>query len=374
MTSLLQSVLSFGVEEEFVLVDPVSRRTVPRAPEVIKLASEHLGDQVRSEFFATQIEFGTLPHEDAAGLRRDLAYGRRVLSDAAERAGCRLAASASAVLSLDPLPIAESTRYRTVAERFSAVVAGMESESSGCHIHIGTLDQVSALRISGLLRPWLPTLQALAVNSPFAAGRDHGCSSWRHFESLLWPTMGPPPVVGPEEYQRRVRLLLDRGTILDRKMIDWYARPSEHVPTVEVRVLDVNPDLDVTVFLAIVLRGLVGALLREDEGSPALAPVTEDQVLAAHEAAARDGLDGIGLDGRTGRELPMRESVESLIEYVAPQVRAQGDAGELRVLQAVLEERGTGAERQRADFGRRHSLADVVDGLVERTCSAGDAL
>src|SRR5690242_18926475 len=101
MTYILQYVLSFGVEKAFELVDPVSRRTVPRAPEVVKLASEHLDDQVRSEFFATQIEFGTLPHEDPAALRRDLACGRRLLCEAAERAGCRLAAAASAVLSLD---------------------------------------------------------------------------------------------------------------------------------------------------------------------------------------------------------------------------------------------------------------------------------
>jgi carboxylate-amine ligase len=370
MTTILQSVLSFGVEEEFVLVDPVTRRTVPRAPEVIKLASEHLDERVQSEFFATQIEFISRPHQDAAGLRQDLARGRRILCDAAERSGCRLAAAASAVLSPDPLPIADSTRYRLLARRFEAVVAGMDSESSGCHIHVGTLDAATALRAAGLLRPWLPTLQALAVNSPFAASRDHGCCSWRHFESLLWPTMGPPPVLELDGYERRVRMLEDRGTILDRKMIDWYARPSEHVPTVEVRVLDVNPDIDVTVFLAIALRGLVAALLSEDEGSPALAPVTEDQVLAAHESAARAGLDAWGLDGRTGAEVPMRQSVESLLEYIGPQVEKLGDAGELRVLAAALAARGTGADRQRADFERRHSLVDVVDGIVERTCGA----
>jgi len=366
MTTILQSVLSFGVEEEFVLVDPVTRRTVPRAPEVIKLASEHLDERVQSEFFATQIEFNTQPHQDVAGLRRDLARGRRILCDAAERSGCLLAAAASAVLSPDSLPIADSTRYRTLARRFAAVVAGLDSESSGCHIHIGTLDPATALLVAGRLRPWLPTLQALAVNSPFAAGRDHGCCSWRHFESLLWPTMGPPPVLEPDAYERRVRMLIDRGTILDRKMIDWYARPSEHVPTVEVRVLDVNPDIDVTVSLAVVLRGLVAALLAEDEGT-ALTSVSEDQVLAAHESAARAGLEGCGIDGRSGEELPMRQSVETLLEYVAPQVERLGDAGELRALRAVLAGRGTGADRQRADFGRRHSLVDVVDGVVART-------
>jgi carboxylate-amine ligase len=179
--------------------------------------------------------------------------------------------------------------------------------------------------------------------------------------------MGPPPVLGKEDYERRIGLLLDRGTILDRKMIDWYARPSEHVPTVEIGVLDVNPDLDRTLFLAILARGLVGTLLLEEAGSPAVAPVAEDEVLAAHESAARAGLDGHGLDGRTGERLPMRESVKSLMDYITPQVDVAGDGRLLRALRETLEQRGTGADRQRADFARRASLFDVVDGLADRT-------
>ncbi|MFB6580144.1 MULTISPECIES: hypothetical protein [unclassified Streptomyces] len=44
-------------------------------------------------------------------------------------------------------------------------------------------------------------------------------------------------------------------------MIYWYARPSEHVPTLEIRVCDVNADLDVVLLLTAVVRGLATALL-----------------------------------------------------------------------------------------------------------------
>ncbi len=46
------------------------------------------------------------------------------------------------------------------------------------------------------LRPWLPVLRALSVNSPFWRGKDTGYASWRTQMWGRWPTAGPAEPFG----------------------------------------------------------------------------------------------------------------------------------------------------------------------------------
>ncbi|MFE9561535.1 glutamate-cysteine ligase family protein [Streptomyces sp. NPDC006487] len=98
--------------------------------------------------------------------------------------------------------------------------------------------------------PWLPVLQALAAYSPFDRGRDSGYASRRAVEHARWPAVGPAPVLDEAGYEHCAEELVRSGTVLDRRMIYWYARPSEHVPTPEIRVADVNARIGTVVLLA----------------------------------------------------------------------------------------------------------------------------
>jgi carboxylate-amine ligase len=49
----IEQVLTFGVEEEFVLADTVSRITVPRAPEVLEKIARQLGPRAQREFYTS---------------------------------------------------------------------------------------------------------------------------------------------------------------------------------------------------------------------------------------------------------------------------------------------------------------------------------
>ncbi|MFD0345241.1 glutamate-cysteine ligase family protein [Kitasatospora aburaviensis] len=71
------------------------------------------------------------------------------------------------------------------------------------------------------------------------------------------------PVLDEAQYEALADALVECGVLLDRRMIYWYARPSEHVPTLEVRIADVNADLDTVLLLAGLLRGLAAVLLDE---------------------------------------------------------------------------------------------------------------
>ncbi|MEW1908690.1 glutamate--cysteine ligase [Kitasatospora sp. NPDC085895] len=366
-----------GVEEEFLLVDRHSRLPVGRAPGVVKEASDVLGERVQTEFFTSQAEVCTRPARSLPELRADLVHLRAVLREAAAGADCRPVGTAMPVIADGhPPTITDSARYRRISEHVGAVATSPEGLVCGCHVHVGVPCRARALALNNRMRPWLPIVQALAVNSPFSAGRDTGYASWRHAFYRRWPTVGPAPRLDEPGYRATVGGLLDAGVILDTAMIYWYSRPSEHVPTLEVRVADTSADVDTTLLVAALVRGLATTMLAELPEDPVAAGPdgagadTTAMIDAAHWSAALCGINGNGTDPVTGRVAPMRHLVDLLVERARPGLEAAGDVGTVRQLLAGLCTAGTGADRQRAAFARRGRYGDVVDELAALTAAA----
>jgi carboxylate-amine ligase len=267
------------------------------------------------------------------------------------------------------LPITDTGRYRRIAEHVGPVADQVGGEICGCHVHIGDLTKSEALAVANRLRPWLPVLQALGANSPFCEGRDSGLASCRAAHYGDWPTVGPPPVLDESAYELLADRLVSSGVILDRRMIYWFARPSEHLPTLEVRIADVNADADVTVLLAVLVRGLTRVFLTEAR-SGAGCPVVRQEVLrAAHRRAVRGGLRGTGLDPLTGEAVAMPLLLARLIERAESGLEAAGDLSRAYALAARVLRDGTGADRQRAALDRHASLRRVVDHLAGLTAA-----
>ncbi|MCB5169498.1 glutamate--cysteine ligase [Streptomyces bambusae] len=366
------SVLTMGVEEEFVLVDRDTRRPVDRAPEVIATAAGELGPRVQTEFFNAQVEACTEPAADLGRLRDDLVRLRRTVGAAAAEHGCRLVATGTPVLPpARPLTVTDSERYRRMARQFAALVGRFDGLVCGCHVHVGTLDRSEALALANHMRPWLPVLQSLAGNSPFSGGRDTGFESWRFMEFSRWPTVGPAPVLEEPQYEAYVGALVAQRVLMDRRMVYWFARPSEHCPTLEIRVADVNAELDTVVLLAALVRGLAASLLAADvaEGRPP-PDVPDRRLRAAHGLAAAQGRAGTGLDPVTGAARPAEDLVDALVARAAPGLEAAGDRERVAQLLGRLRTRGSGAARQRAVLRRRGRLTDVVDALALTTTAA----
>lgn len=362
------TILTMGVEEEFVLVDRATRAPANRAPEVIRRAARELGAQVQAEFFNAQIEICTRPTARRDDLRDQLSRLRKVVGTAAEESGCMPVACGTPVLPPgEPLTVTDSDRYRLMAQRFASLITSDDGLVCGCHVHVGSLDRERALALAVHMRPWLPVLQALAGNSPYAQRQDTGYESWRAVEHARWPTVGPTPVLDEAAYLAHVERLVRNGTLLDNRMVYWHARPSEHVPTLEVRVADVNADLDTVVLLALLVRGLATYLLPRVDASAPPPRIPDPSLLRAHRLAAVQGLGGIGLDPVDGRERPAVDLVDALIARVRPALDETGDTDWVQAQWARIRTDGGGAARQRAVFRRHGRLSAVVDELAAAT-------
>src|SRR5271166_5935300 len=229
------------------------------------------------------------------------------------------------------------------------------------------------VQVLARLRPWLAPLLAITVNSPIAGGRDTAWASSRYLAWSRWPTAAPP-AVWPDAaaYDATVRGLITRGAAPDEQGIYFLARLSPRYPTVEVRVADACLDPGTAVLVAGLTRALVETALAEARrGTPAPAAPAR-WVNAALAAAARRGLAGPGADPFTGQAADARSLRSRLLDHVYPALSDRGDAQTITGLLRRLDDRGTGADRQRALFASTGSAPGFTEALARATLSGDE--
>ncbi|MEU5528479.1 glutamate--cysteine ligase [Micromonospora chersina] len=358
--------LTVGVEEEFLLVDPHTGAAVPAVDLVMEQVPAELRGQVEREFQTSQIEIGSPPGLELSSIRHSLAMLRGELAAAAERAGVRLLAIGTGPVDGPVPPVVDKPRFDRMIERFRLLVPG--PGNNGMHVHVGVPDAEIGVQVLNHVRPWLPILHAVTANSPFAKGEDTGYASWRSVEWEHWPSVAPTPwLESHEHYERLIRQLIASGVMLDEGMLYWYARLSAKYPTVEIRIGDVCPSVDDAVLVAALVRGLVATAMTEiAEGQPAV-NTDHHLLVAAHWRAAHDGLEGEGVDFTDGELRPAWELLDRLVERVGPELARHGDLDQVTDLLGGLRRHGSGAARQRAVFARTGKLVDVVADVARQT-------
>jgi carboxylate-amine ligase len=350
-----------GVEEEFLLVDPRTGQVRPAAQQVAPLA----GRQAQRELTQEQLETGTQPVYELAALHGELARLRRHAAEAALASGVALAALGTSPLPATPTTTAD-TRYRTMTAEFGLLAR--EQLTCGCHVHVGVESREEAVGALDRIRPWLACLVAISANSPYWGGADTGYASWRTQMWQRWPSAGPTEAFGSAAaYEELAEDLLRSGVPLDRGMLYYDARPSDHLPTLEVRVADVCGSVEDAVLVAALTRALITTAAREwADGTPPVAARTE-LLRAALWRASRSGVRGELVDVLERRAVPAGSLLDRFVDHIQVALKDAGDTDLVRTgLDRVLHD-GTAADRQRAVYARTPDLSAVVRDAVDRT-------
>ena len=364
--------ITLGVEEEFLLLDPSGGAPVPLGPNVVRMLDGEPGVQQELMRFQVEIATGVCTSLEGAGL--ELARLRRLVADAAAGLGCRLVASGIAPYGAPGLAaVTNAPRYRELARHFGPVVTEVGG-TCGCHVHVGVPSRDLGVQVLARLRPWLAPLLAVSANSPIACGHDTGCASARYAAWSRWPTAAPPEMwPDAAAYEAAIRRLIGRGAAVDEQSIYYFARLSPRYPTVEVRVADVCLDTGATVLLAGLTRALIATALAEARRGTPVPTVPAGRVSAALGAAARNGLEGAGVDPFTGHSADARSLQSRFLDHVHAALSDRGDAHIIAGLLRRLDQRGTGADRQRTLFADAASPSRFVEALA-RLALSGDEL
>lgn len=176
-----------------------------------------------------------------------------------------------------------------------------------------------------------------------------------------WPTSGPTQLHGDARgYADHLRQLVDTGVPLDEGMAYFDARPSQHYPTLEIRVADVCLDPQDAVLVAALCRALVDTASREWRNDVPPDPASVALLRLATWQAGRHGLSGTLLDPATHRPRPAREVVDALVAHVAPALQRSGDLAWVEQRVGHLFTEGTGADTQREILEKQGRLDRAV--------------
>ncbi|WP_433294103.1 carboxylate-amine ligase [Actinoplanes sp. CA-030573] len=355
-----------GVEEEFLLIDPGTGENVAVADRVLTALPDEARAQSRPEFRRSMIEMVTPVCSGLSEVRDTLIRLRREAGRAAQSIGARLVAIGATPVAEPTRTVPDDPRYQHMVRRYGPIAE--DPACCGCHVHVGVPDRELAVQICNHLRVWLPMIQAMTVNSPYWEGADTGYGSWRCAQLERWPSMGPTPLFADAaEYDATVDEMITSGTVLDRHMVYWYARPSDAYPTVEVRVADVCPTVDDVLLLAGLIRALVVTAADDVRAGVRARQVRDCLLSAAHWHAAHDSLDGTLVHpGRSGAR-PAWDVISDLVAAVTPALHRLGDDRLVHDQLDRLRRQGTGAARQRRVRRDGGDLGTVLTAMAAQT-------
>jgi carboxylate-amine ligase len=366
-----------GVEEELLLVDPVTGQARAVAGAVMRGAGEEPADDaaeeppgvLERELQREQLETATEPCHSLDDLGREVRRCRSAAARAAEAQGVRIAAMGTSPLPVEP-SLTGASRYQQMAEAFGLTAS--EQLTCGCHVHVAVDSDEEGTAVLDRIGPWLPPLLALSGNSPYWQGQDSQYDSYRYQAWGRWPSAGPTrPFGSARAYHDTVQAMVGTGTILDQGMIYFDARLSRNYPTVEVRVADVCLLPDDAVLLAALIRGLAETAARSWRAGEPARVIRPELLQLASWRASRSGLGGQLVDPLTGRPAPAGTVISSLLEFVRPALEDAGDWSSAQELAGAVLRRGNGAQAQRAAFQRSGQLAGVVRQVTDQTSGHG---
>ncbi|HET7037043.1 MAG TPA: carboxylate-amine ligase [Thermomicrobiaceae bacterium] len=363
---LRQPSLNIGIEEEYQIIDPVTRELRSYIREILQ--DDHVVlQQIKPELHQSIVEVGTEVWETAADAREDLIRLRRLVIELVGRNGLRIAAAGTHPFS------SWLEQEITPLERYVGVKEDMQDLAQqllifGTHVHIGIEDREFLVHAMNVSRYFLPHVLALSTSSPFWMGRDTGLRSYRSVVFKAFPRTGiPPEFESWPQLHSIVDTLVETSSIPDASKIWWDVRPNPKYPTLEFRICDVCTRVDEAVAIAAIFQAIVAKIwkLRRDNLTFRVYPAT--LIEENKWRVVRRGLDGKLIDFGKREQLAARALERELIEWFVDDVLDDlGSRKEVEYAFRILEE-GTSADRQLAVFRRTGSLKAVVDELIRET-------
>lgn len=325
-----------------------------------------LRELIKPELHQSTVEVGTPVCHTVSDVRTEIARMRGAILDLARQNDLR-------IVSAGTHPFASwMSQEITPRERYRGVVEDMQYLARqllifGIHIHVTVPDRELAIDAMNVLRYMTPHLLALSTSSPFWLGEDTGLKSFRStlFEDI--PRTGVPGhFESYASYETFVRTLVRTGCIEEPTKIWWDIRPHPKYPTLEFRVCDACTRIDEAVCVAALCQALVAKHIKLARENMTFRVYRRALVEENKWRAVRYGIDGKLIDFGRQAELPARDLIHELVEFVDDVVDELGSRKEVEYVDRILSA-GSSADRQLRVFAETGSLEAVVDHLIEET-------
>jgi carboxylate-amine ligase len=334
-----------------------------------RLEGGALADRVHPELMESTAEIATGICVSVDDALRELTELRRGLASTLHPLGMRLAGTGTHPFSLaEDQRITRRDRYRELVEQLQYVAR--RELVFGMHIHVAVPDPDTCMKVMEGVLIELPVLLALSANSPFWRGGLTGLASTRTAVFASFPRSGLPPKFDSyDDYVDTIGWMESTGSIGDYTHIWWDVRPHPKLGTIELRVMDVQFDLDSTLALAAYVQALVAALIDDIEGGKPT-PSYHRQLIAENKwNAARHGLEAplMDLAANRRRRVPAATLARRRMKELRPYAKELGCWDALSQGIGNILEVGTGATRQVRVWNANEDLHEMLSELADKT-------
>ncbi len=357
---------TLGVEEEFMVIDPVSRELISHDQKIVEGAQKIHEDQVKAEMHQAVVEVGTHICNNTEEARKEVTKLRLTVAQLAGDLGMRIGAAGTHPFShWQNQLITEHPRYNEIVNELQQ--AARSNLIFGLHVHVGIQSRELAIHIANQVRYFLPHVYALSTNSPFWVGRNTGYKSYRTKVFDKFPRTGIPDYFANiEEYDNYIKMLVKTNCIDNAKKIWWDIRVHPFFETIEFRICDCPMLVDETMAFTALFQALCAKLYKLRQQNMKFINYTRALINENKWRAARYGIDGKMIDFGKEMEVNTRALILELLDFVDDVVDELGCRQDLQYIHTILEN-GTGADRQLAIYEQRNSLEDVVDYITTQT-------
>jgi len=360
MAKISYKQFTLGVEEEYMVLDPVSRELKSHEQKIVHEGQKMLKDKVKAEMHQAVVEVGTDICKDVDEAFMDIATLRTNISSIANGLGLNVGASGTHPFSNWEMQlITDHSRYSEIVNELQD--AARSNLIFGLHVHVGMETREMAIHIANSARYFLPHIYALSTNSPFWEGRVTGYKSYRTKVFDKFPRTGiPDHFQSIEAYDNYVKLLVKTNCIDNAKKIWWDLRVHPFFNTVEFRVCDIPMTVQETITIASLFQALCAKLYKLRTQNLAFISYSRALINENKWRASRYGIDGSMIDFGKESEVNTRVLIYELLDFIDDTVAHLGSRHAVNYVHNMLEQ-GTGADRQLKVYDQTANFQDVVD-------------
>lgn len=332
-----------GIEQEIQVVDPDTGKLVGKVEAMLSNLKGSWGSTITRDHYDTQLEIVTGISDDFDQIKKGLPNLRAKAYETAEGCGVGL-----------------------IATGVNPISSSRSNENFGEHHHIGVKDAGEKVRVTNLLRNFIPELMALTVNSPYYEGHETGFMSTRVFRSKH---IKIPPRVSVDTFESwkvNPKPIEDK---LGGNIRYWDVTPftENNLPTVEVRMFDTQISISLSLSIAILLEAT--ALKAKKMSAKDITPPKVNNGIIEHNRTQAI-IHGLGArfvvdtdveylkkretcsfhcndPSRKSEEIPAVKAVEYLLSYIEAEIEEIGGKQEIKAIFDVLKTGESPAAKQK---------------------------
>jgi carboxylate-amine ligase len=369
MSAISYKHFTLGIEEEYMVIDPVSRELKSHEQKIVQEGQKLFKEKVKAEMHQAVVEVGTSICKDVEEAFQDVSHLRKKISEIAHDLDLSVGASGTHPFShWQKQLITDHVRYNEIVNEFQD--AARSNLIFGLHVHVGMETREMAIHIANSARYFLPHVFALSTNSPFWEGRETGYHSYRTKVFEKFPRTGIPDIFNSiEDYDNYIKLLIKTNCIDDAKKVWWDLRVHPVFNTVEFRICDMPLTVNETISIAAIFQAICAKLYKLRSRNMNFIMYSRALINENKFRASRYGLQGKLIDFGKEEEVDTKELIYELLDFIDDVVPHLGSKHAIGHVISILEN-GTGSAKQLSVFERKKDFFEVMD-LIQNSFLEG---